>query len=376
MGQYLSKKTKRKLSLGYILFFLFIAWYIQDTNKILQNNITQNQINLVISDYNFYNKFYIKSNKNKQDILIQNHNYINNEELIKEYSSSTPFIVDSKLKKTPKYNLTIKFYDKNKRHSIEIENKISLLKDKSYIYNSKDSYIELFGKVSNDGYVRIIKQLEKSTRIKNILNDNVLKIFFIGFVNILIFLYMLTLFDEHEKNKIQMYNEYNQLSKDAQEIAMVDTLTGAATRVKFNNDLNDLIQLASRFKEQTFTFMILDIDNFKNVNDTHGHDYGDIVLKDVAKTIKKHIRKTDYFYRWGGEEFVILMPMNNLKKSIDYSNILREKISKIEFKKIKQITCSFGLVEYQAKDDETTIIKRADELLYEAKKNGKNRVEY
>jgi len=376
MGQYLSKKTKRKLSLGYILFFLFIAWYIQDTNKILQNNITQNQINLVISDYNFYNKFYIKSNKNKQDILIQNHNYINNEELIKEYSSSTPFIVDSKLKKTPKYNLTIKFYDKNKRHSIEIENKISLLKDKSYIYNSKDSYIELFGKVSNDGYVRIIKQLEKSTRIKNILNDNVLKIFFIGFVNILIFLYMLTLFDEHEKNKIQMYNEYNQLSKDAQEIAMVDTLTGAATRVKFNNDLNDLIQLASRFKEQTFTFMILDIDNFKNVNDTHGHDYGDIVLKDVAKTIKKHIRKTDYFYRWGGEEFVILMPMNNLKKSIDYSNILREKISKIEFKKIKQITCSFGLVEYQSKDDETTIIKRADKFLYEAKKNGKNRVEY
>jgi len=376
MGQYLSKKTKRKLSLGYILFFLFIAWYIQDTNKILQNNITQNQINLVISDYNFYNKFYIKSNKNKQDILIQNHNYVNNEELIKEYSSSTPFIVDSKLKKTPKYNLTIKFYDKNKRHSIEIENKISLLKDKSYIYNSKDSYIELFGKVSNDGYVRIIKQLEKSTRIKNILNDNVLKIFFIGFVNILIFLYMLTLFDEHEKNKIQMYNEYNQLSKDAQEIAMVDTLTGAATRVKFNNDLNDLIQLASRFKEQTFTFMILDIDNFKNVNDTHGHDYGDIVLKDVAKTIKKHIRKTDYFYRWGGEEFVILMPMNNLKKSIDYSNILREKISKIEFKKIKQITCSFGLVEYQSKDDETTIIKRADKFLYEAKKNGKNRVEY
>ena len=376
MGQYLSKKTKRKLSLGYILFFLFIAWYIQDTNKILQNNITQNQINLVLSDYNFYNKFYIKSNKNKQDILIQNHNYINNEELIKEYSSSTPFIVDSKLKKTPKYNLTIKFYDKNKRHSIEIENKISLLKDKSYIYNSKDSYIELFGKVSNDGYVRIIKQLEKSTRIKNILNDNVLKIFFIGFVNILIFLYMLTLFDEHEKNKIQMYNEYNQLSKDAQEIAMVDTLTGAATRVKFNNDLNDLIQLASRFKEQTFTFMILDIDNFKNVNDTHGHDYGDIVLKDVAKTIKKHIRKTDYFYRWGGEEFVILMPMNNLKKSIDYSNILREKISKIEFKKIKQITCSFGLVEYQSKDDETTIIKRADKFLYEAKKNGKNRVEY
>ena len=74
MGQYLSKKTKRKLSLGYILFFLFIAWYIQDTNKILQNNITQNQINLILSDYNFYNKFYIKSNKNKQDILIQNHN--------------------------------------------------------------------------------------------------------------------------------------------------------------------------------------------------------------------------------------------------------------------------------------------------------------
>lgn len=376
MGQYLSKKTKRKLSFGYIFFFLFIAWYVQDTNKVLQDSITKSQINFAVSDYRFYNKFYIKSNKNKQDVMIKNHNYINNEELIEEYSSSTPFMVDKKLKQIPKYNTTIKFFDKNKRHSIDIENKISLLKDENYIYNFKDNYIELFGKVTDDGYVRIIKQLEKSSDVKSILNNNVLKILLIGFINIGIFLYMLTLFDEHEKNKIQMYNEYDQLSKDAQAVAMVDTLTGAATRIKFNQDLNDLIQLASRFKEQTFTFMILDIDNFKNVNDSYGHDYGDIVLKDVATTVKKHIRKTDYFYRWGGEEFVILMPMNDLKKSIEYAEIVRESISKIAFKKIKQITCSFGLVEFELNDNETTIIKRADELLYKAKKNGKNRVEY
>lgn len=373
MAQYLSKENKRKISIGYIFLFLFFVWYTYNTNKELQHNITQSQINHIVSDFQFYNKTYSMINK---DILIENPNYINDDELVDEYAKSTPLYIDRKQKQAVKYNLTMKFFHKDKRHDIDIENKIALLKEKKYIYSFNENSIELFGKVTDKGYVNIVKQLENGKYIKEVLNSVVLKVLLIGVLNIIVFFYLLTLFDEHKKDKDKMYKDYEQLTCDAKAIAMKDTLTGAATRMKFNDDLNNLLELASRFNEQVFTFTILDIDNFKKVNDTLGHDYGDVVLKEICKTVQKYMRKTDYLYRWGGEEFVILMPLNSLENTITYANRLREKIAEIKFEKLDQVTCSFGVVEFVKGDDETTIIKRADELLYKAKKNGKNRVEY
>ncbi|MFA7083864.1 MAG: GGDEF domain-containing protein [Arcobacteraceae bacterium] len=374
MAHYLSKKNKQRFSIAYIVLFALFGFYIFNTYQNLQNSIKQSKIDTIISDYNLYEKVFEK--RLKKDLLIDNPNYINTDELVDEYAKSTPLYINKKNKQDTKYNLTIKYFDKSKRHSIDIEEKIALLGKNAFVYTFNDNSVELFGKISNKGYVNIIKQFEQLFILKEILNSSILVISTIILINIFIFFYLLTLFDEHEEVKKKMHSQYEKLSLDAKSIAMVDTLTGAYTRIKFDEDLNNLLQLAFRFKEQTFCLMILDIDNFKSVNDTHGHDYGDIVLKEISSTIQQNLRKTNYFYRWGGEEFVILMPMNKLNKSIVYAEKLREKISQIYFKKIEQVTCSFGLVEFKSTDDEKTLLKRADELLYEAKKNGKNRVSY
>ncbi|MEA1955489.1 MAG: GGDEF domain-containing protein [Campylobacterota bacterium] len=370
MAKYLSEKNKKQTSVITVFLFTIFIIYIYDINNKLQDNIIQSYKSSIVSDYFLY----IKSGINK-DILIKDEHYVDTSSLIDEYAKSTPIIINKQQKILSKYNLTIKNFDKNTTYSDDIKNKIDGLQNKEYICFVKENSIELFAH-KDSGYILITKQLQNSSFIITTLNNIAIGIFFIGFINLLIFLYFIKLFNEHEKDKKSMYSEYEQLSQDAQAIARVDALTGAATRVKFNDDLDELIQLASRFDEQKFTFMILDIDNFKSVNDTYGHDYGDLVLKEISKIIKQHIRKTDHFYRWGGEEFVIMMPMNSLKNSIDYANILRENISQIKFEKLKQITCSFGLIEFKKGDDEKTIIKRADELLYKAKQNGKNRVEY
>ena len=373
MAQYLSKKNKRRVSLIYIFLFLFIIGYSYNQNLEVKDDIAQSQINLVLSDYNLYLQSYSSNNK---DFLIENPDYINNTDLVEEYSKSTPFYIDNKQKEISKYNLTIKFFKKNKRHSLSIENKIAQLNQNPYIYNFKNNSIELFGKVKKDGYVLIVKQLQKSTYIKEVLDNIILKMSIVGFINMLILFYLLTLFDEHEENKKQMYSQYEQLAEDAQAVAMKDKLTGAATRIKFDVVLEDLINIAYRFDDQKFTLMMLDIDNFKKVNDTYGHDYGDIVLKEVAKVVKEYIRESDTFARWGGEEFVILSPLVNLENSYIFANKIRESISNIKFEKIEQVTCSFGMVAYTKGDTEAGIMKRADELLYKAKHNGKNRVEY
>ncbi len=374
MVYYLSKKNKIRISIAYIVIFGLFALYTYNRYIDLQKSLVQSQIQHIISDYKFYSKVHVS--KSQKDILIDNPEYINNDELVDEHAKSTPLFIDKKDKQEPRYNLTIKFFKKYERHNIDIENKIAKLASKEYEYSFKDDYIELFGVVYDEGYVNIVKQFKNLSFIKETLSNTISIIGITALLNILIFFYLLTLFDEHEENKKEMLSEYEQLSIDAQAIAMTDSLTGASTRIKFNQDLVVLLELASRFKEQTFSFMILDIDNFKRVNDTHGHDYGDEVLKRVAQCVQHNIRKTDYFYRWGGEEFVLLMPMSNLQKSLVYAQKLREKISSLKFEKIEQITCSFGLVEYKAEDNEMSITKRADELLYLAKNNGKNRVEH
>ena len=123
------------------------------------------------------------------------------------------------------------------------------------------------------------------------------------------------------------------------------------------------------------TLCLIDIDKFKNVNDTYGHKAGDIVLRTVAGKCISKIRSSDFFCRYGGEEFALILPESNLSAAITVAESLRESIERCSFQygdKTVPITISCGLAEFKGKDNLDSIFKRADKALYKAKDSGRN----
>jgi len=120
---------------------------------------------------------------------------------------------------------------------------------------------------------------------------------------------------------------------------------------------------------------VFDIDNFKRINDTYGHIAGDEVIVRIIDTVKGIIREDDIVARWGGEEFIIILPRTILITATEIANRIKEFIATIEHDRIKErVTASFGVTEFKQGDDMKSIINRADQLLYLAKEYGKNRV--
>ncbi|ADD01916.1 response regulator receiver modulated diguanylate cyclase with PAS/PAC sensor [Thermoanaerobacter italicus Ab9] len=153
--------------------------------------------------------------------------------------------------------------------------------------------------------------------------------------------------------------------------SITDPLTNIYNRRFFMQMLEQEIERVKRNKKP-FSLIMFDLDHFKNVNDRFGHAVGDMVLKSVADTVKGRIRKTDYFARWGGEEFIILLPETSLNNAVDLAEGLRKKISETELDGIGKVTASFGVTEYRDTDTIDTILLRADNMLYEAKRAGRN----
>ncbi|WP_415398396.1 diguanylate cyclase domain-containing protein [Sulfurimonas sp. CS5] len=162
-------------------------------------------------------------------------------------------------------------------------------------------------------------------------------------------------------------------SKNNEHEASYDSLTNIYNRTKLNDLFSQEI-IKAQANKNTFALIMIDIDYFKAVNDNYGHLTGDAVLIQMTNLIKKNIRDSDIFARWGGEEFVVLLPHIDLKKSEKIANHLRTKIEADKFPKISNLTCSFGVTLYKAGDNIDTIIKRADSALYNAKNLGRNRV--
>jgi diguanylate cyclase (GGDEF)-like protein len=152
-----------------------------------------------------------------------------------------------------------------------------------------------------------------------------------------------------------------------------DELTGSYNRVKFD-ELFEVEYLRSLRYQRPLSIAILDIDHFKIVNDTHGHLVGDEILKKLVKYCKSNIRKTDFFARWGGEEFVLLMSETDIDKGKEVCEHLREGIEQMNFSNLPKITISIGATQMRFDDTKETLFKRTDEALYEAKKSGRNRV--
>lgn len=156
-------------------------------------------------------------------------------------------------------------------------------------------------------------------------------------------------------------------------LATQDILTGLNNRFQFDKILEYTIGFASRYGKD-FCLIMVDIDNFKTINDRYGHLVGDEVLKHVASLLKNGIRRSDVIARWGGEEFVILMTEKNLENAVLLAENLRAEIANFNFALPEQITCSFGVVKRDVEDRADRLFQKADEKLYEAKRSGKNRV--
>ncbi len=164
--------------------------------------------------------------------------------------------------------------------------------------------------------------------------------------------------------------------REAMHLALRDQLTGAGNRTAMQSALGREIEIAKRHK-QPFSMLVLDIDKFKEINDQHGHATGDIVLKDIAERIAYGSRRTDMLFRYGGEEFVLLLNRTDeegaeiiserIRKLIDESPILHQQAS-------INTSVSVGVTAWQEQDDAEKIFLRADKALYHSKENGRNKV--
>ena len=159
--------------------------------------------------------------------------------------------------------------------------------------------------------------------------------------------------------------------------AMHDALTGLPNREAYDQRLEQEVHRQQRYGSK-LSMMVCDIDLFKRINDNYGHLAGDKVLKIIAKSLQVNLRDTDFIARFGGEEFVALMPETSLQEAKIVAEKLRKEIegSPFNFKKEPvQITVSFGISEFIGKDTATEVFERADKALYEAKEKGRNQVQ-
>lgn len=171
--------------------------------------------------------------------------------------------------------------------------------------------------------------------------------------------------------------ENARLYQQMHDLATLDGLTGAYNRLYFQDNLQIEFKKAQE-GNYDLSLLMFDIDHFKKINDTHGHLFGDLVLKSIAAFIKKKLRKEDIFARYGGEEFVILMPHTTLEQVVEKAEDIRTGVGDmiISDRVISaSVTISIGVSSFpETADSQVNLVKSADDALYEAKRQGRNRV--
>ncbi|MBF0146549.1 MAG: diguanylate cyclase [Magnetococcales bacterium] len=165
-------------------------------------------------------------------------------------------------------------------------------------------------------------------------------------------------------------NEKRQLETQA----FTDALTGVCNRARLQGVLEAELHRARRHN-LPISVILGDIDYFKKINDTYGHQVGDDVLRKFAKVLRENVRIEDIVARWGGEEFMVVSPLNDVNATCKLAEKLRRLIENERFPKVGRVTCSFGVSQAKREDSIRTLTERADKALYEAKTQGRNRVE-
>ena len=176
----------------------------------------------------------------------------------------------------------------------------------------------------------------------------------------------------------QAQEALEQSEKRYRELSIIDNLTQLYNSMHFYQQLKMEIDRANRYK-QPLTLLLLDLDDFKQLNDAYGHIEGDLVLSRVGQMIKRCMRQTDSAYRYGGEEFTILLPMSTGEDGAVMAERIRTEFKKEIFPPVSgkediHMTVSIGLAQYKPQEEMKAFVHRVDQLMYQAKKNGKDRV--
>lgn len=300
----------------------------------------------------------------KEYIFIVNKEFINLKEsksFIESDLSTDYFIEGQILRKIQDYELINQFNQKAKN---DIAKKLS----------SKESFVifkEVNGKIISATFYSI-KNIIKNKHVGYIVSyeeDKTFSIFEKTFLIGLGFLFTLLIV-------INIFILYIlKLKKMAEEKAITDKLTGLFNR----NIIDNLVEIEYERSKRTgkpISIILFDIDHFKKINDTYGHDIGDYVLKTIAQIARRTLRKSDYIIRWGGEEFLIILPETDINGAITVAEKIRQNIENFHFKDIDKVTVSLGVTQIKKNETIENAIKRGDQALYMAKNKGRNRVEF
>jgi diguanylate cyclase (GGDEF)-like protein len=183
-----------------------------------------------------------------------------------------------------------------------------------------------------------------------------------------------TKIDIHTKDEIgELASVLGRMTDELKHLATTDRLTQTYNRMKFEEIMPMEMDRARRY-HRLLSVSFFDIDDFKKVNDTYGHSAGDHVLKTMADIVKKNIRKTTYLFRWGGEEFIIVIPEADINGAGILAERIRKAIEDYRFEGVGTVTVSFGITQFKEEDTADSLLKRADAAVYQAKANGRNRI--
>jgi len=189
---------------------------------------------------------------------------------------------------------------------------------------------------------------------------------------VLFFSYRYKMTVNYNSQLLDINTELAKLNNQLEELSQTDQLTKLANRRYLDTTLAKEIKRANRYSSD-LCIILIDIDFFKQVNDTYGHPKGDKVLKDVAEILKENSREVDTVGRWGGEEFLIILFQVDLTQATSMCEKLQTKIREHDFGIQHKLTASFGITQFQnKKDDESSLLSRVDSNLYEAKGNGRD----
>ncbi len=171
----------------------------------------------------------------------------------------------------------------------------------------------------------------------------------------------------------RLIENHQKMSEEIKRLSEEDYLTKLYNRRKIHEVIDNEISRSKRYNS-TFAVILLDIDNFKNTNDSFGHNTGDKVLVEISDIIRRTIRESDISSRWGGEEFLVFCPQTTSEGAFSLAEKLRINIEQNEFEDVGYKTASFGVARIEHGDSVQSLIHRADEALYSAKNSGKNMV--
>ncbi|MFP4606473.1 MAG: diguanylate cyclase [Thiohalospira sp.] len=180
---------------------------------------------------------------------------------------------------------------------------------------------------------------------------------------------------EHYVAVFHDISRQKRLEAELEREASTDRLTGACNRLRFDTELEDALARFQRYGTET-ALVMFDMDHFKWFNDTRGHDAGDRVLREVTDRVAANIRETDTLARWGGEEFILILPETSAEGARDLAERLRRAVGDTPVADAGHVTISLGVTTMGAGDDADSLLKRLDNALYRAKERGRNTVCY